>query len=185
MARIYTKTGDDGTTGLLYGGRVSKSDDLVETCGDIDEAVAALGVARAGCTDTAGDMARILLRLQREMFVVAADLATNPRQRHRLVLGESSVSPEMVDDIEQTIDAMVSERPLASVFVVPGTTSTEAQLDLARGITRRAERHAIKARTAGRLVADDVLRYLNRVSDLLYVIARNSVGDAEEPRSHD
>jgi cob(I)alamin adenosyltransferase len=136
MARIYTKTGDDGTTGLLYGGRVSKSDELVEVCGDIDEAVAALG-------------------------------------------------PEMVGGIEQTIDAIVSERPLGSVFVVPGTTSTEAHLDLARGITRRAERHAIKARTAGRPVDDHVLRYLNRVSDLLYVIARHSVGDAEEPSSHE
>jgi cob(I)alamin adenosyltransferase len=185
MARIYTKTGDDGTTGLLYGGRVSKSDELVEVCGDIDEAVAALGVARAGCGDTDRDLAAMLLRLQREMFVVAADLAANPRQRQRLVSGESSVSPEMVGGIEQTIDAIVSERPLGSVFVVPGTTSTEAHLDLARGITRRAERHAIKARTAGRPVDDHVLRYLNRVSDLLYVIARHSVGDAEEPSSHE
>jgi len=184
MTRIYTKTGDDGTTGLLFGGRVSKSDDIIEACGDIDEAVAALGVARAS-TETSSDLALLLLRLQRELFVVAADLATNPRQRQRLVRGKSSVSPEMVDRIEQTIDAMVSKRPLGSVFVVPGTTSTEAGLDLARGVVRRAERQVISAKLAGRHVDDNVLRYLNRLSDLLYVIARNAVGDIGEPPSHE
>ena len=183
MTRIYTKTGDDGTTGLLYGGRVSKSDDLVEACGDIDETVAALGVVRAS-TEARGDLAGLLLRLQRELFVVAADLAANPQQRHRLVPGKSSVTPEMVNGLEQTIDALVFQRPLRPVFVVPGTTSTEAALDLARAVVRRAERHLIRAMVTGRTVNDHVPRYLNRLSDLLYVIARHEVGDVEEPASH-
>lgn len=183
MARIYTKTGDDGTTGLLYGGRVSKCDDLVEACGDIDEAVAVLGVVRANTKSS--ELTKVLLRLQRELFVVAADLAANPRQRQRLVAGTSSVSAGMVSGIEQTIDAMVSIRPLRTVFVVPGTTSTEAGLDVARAVVRRAERHVIRARVAGRRVDDDVLRYLNRLSDLLYVIARQAVGEVMEPASHE
>lgn len=81
--RIYTKTGDDGTTGLLYGSRVSKDDEVVEVCGEIDEAVATLGAARAAGLKP--EAARLVLRVQRELFALGADLAANPRQRHRLV----------------------------------------------------------------------------------------------------
>lgn len=140
-ARIYTKTGDDGTTGLLYGGRIRKSDDLVAAYGAIDEAVAALGLARAACADPA--TAETLLRLQRELFVVAADLAANRRQRHRLVAGQSQVTAEMVDALERTIDELVEERPLRPVFVVPGSTIAEAAIDLARTVVRRAERQTV------------------------------------------
>lgn len=213
MARIYTKTGDDGTTGMLHGGRVGKSDDVVEACGDIDEAVAALGLARAGCAAAGcastgcastgcastgcastgcastscdeGGMAELLLRLQRELFVVAADLATNPRQRARLVAGESCVSAAMVAALEDTIDALVAERPLRPVFIVPGSSVTEAALDLARTITRRAERHVIRVQVGGRPVSDDAQHYLNRLSDLLFVLARRAAGDVEEPASHE
>ena len=94
-SRIYTKTGDDGTTGLLYGGRVSKGDELVDAYGDIDEAVAALGAARAAGLEP---------RLQRELFAVAADLAASPRQRNRLVPGISLVTAEMTADVEQLIE---------------------------------------------------------------------------------
>ena len=182
MPRIYTKTGDDGTTGLLYGGRVAKSDALVDAYGDIDETVAALGVARAGCPDRA--LSESLLRLQRDLFVVAADLAANPRQRHRLVPGQSCVTAEMVDALERSIDALVAEHPLRPVFVVPGSTATEAALDLARAVARRAERHIIAATGAGRPVNDEVVHYLNRLSDLLYVLAREAAGDVDEPPSH-
>ena len=183
MARIYTKTGDDGTTGLLHGGRIAKSDDLVDAYGDIDEAVSAIGVARAGCADAA--LAELLLRLQRELFVLAADLAANPRQRQRLVDGQSRVTAEMVHRLERHIDSMFAERPLRPVFVVPGATSLEAAVDLARTVVRRAERHVIRAARAGHDVSADVTRYLNRLSDLLYVIARQVAGDDEEPASHD
>jgi cob(I)alamin adenosyltransferase len=183
MARIYTKTGDDGTTGLLYGGRVNKGDELVEVFGDIDESVATVGIARANCPDEL--LAYLLLGIQRELFVVAADLAANPPQRHRLVPGKSMVTAEMVDALEQSIDALVTQRPLRPVFVVPGSTPAEAAIDFARAVIRRAERHVVRARAAGHLISGDVLGYLNRLSDLLYVIARQSAGAASEPASHD
>jgi len=175
-SRIYTKTGDDGTTGLLYGGRVSKGDELVDAYGDIDEAVAALGAARAAGLEP---------RLQRELFAVAADLAASPRQRNRLVPGISLVTAEMTADVEQLIDDLIAERPLRPVFVVPGATQAGALLDLARAVARRAERHAVRARACGRPVGDEVLRYLNRLPDLLFVLARHAAGSTEEPASHD
>lgn len=183
MARIYTKTGDDGTTGLLYGGRTNKSEDLIEVFGDIDEAVAALGIARADCHDQ--PLADLLLRIERELFVVAADLAANPRQRQRLSPGTSQVTAQMVDALERDIDALVTQRPLRPVFIVPGSTSNEAAIDFARAVTRRAERHVVRARVAGHAVSSDALRYLNRLSDLLYVIARQAAGTDNEPASHD
>ena len=103
-SRIYTKTGDDGTTGLLYGGRVSKGDELVDAYGDIDEAVAVLGAARAAGLEPR--LSGMVLRLQRELFAVAADLAASPRQRRRLVPGISLVTAEMTDVVEQQIDAL-------------------------------------------------------------------------------
>ena len=182
-SRIYTKTGDDGTTGLLYGGRVSKGDELVDAYGDIDEAVAALGAARAAGLEPR--LSELVLRLQRELFAVAADLAASPRQRRRLVPGISLVTAEMTAGVEQIIDDLAAERPLRPVFAVPGTTQSGAMLDLARTVVRRAERDAARARAYGRPVAGGVLRYLNRLSDLLFVLARHAAGDAGEPASHD
>lgn len=183
MTRIYTKTGDDGTTGLFHGGRVSKGDELVDAYGDIDEAVAALGAARAAGLEPR--IAEVVLRLQRELFAAAADMASNPRHRDRLVPGISLVTPEMTAGIEALIDDLVAERPLRPVFVVPGTTQAGALLDLARAVVRRAERHAVRARSGGQPVGDDVLRYINRLSDLLFVLARHAAGEAGEPASHD
>ncbi|GAA1626045.1 cob(I)yrinic acid a,c-diamide adenosyltransferase [Georgenia ruanii] len=182
-SRIYTRTGDDGTTGQFLGGRVSKADPLVEACGDVDETVALLGVARAGCTDP--ELADLLLRLQRDLFVVGADLATHPERRHHLTDTVSRVTPEMVADVEALIDRLVAERPLRPVFVVPGATPLSAAVDHARTVARRAERHAVGARTGGRAVSATALEYLNRLSDLLFVLARRAAGDAEEPASHD
>lgn len=126
-----------------------------------------------------------MLRLQRELFVVAADLAASPRQRRRLVPGISLVTAEMTAGVERQIDDLVAERPLRPVFVVPGTTLAGTMLDLARAVVRRAERQAVRTRACGRPVSDEVLRYLNRLSDLLFVLARHAVGDAGEPASHD
>jgi cob(I)alamin adenosyltransferase len=183
MSRIYTKLGDDGTTGLLYGGRTSKGTDLMDAVGDIDEAVSALGVARACCTDQ--PRSELILGLQRDLFVVAADLATNPAHRDRLQRGISLVDPSMVVRLEELIDSLTSEQPLRPVFVVPGTTQVEAAVDLARTVVRRAERHTVQAQAQGCLVTDEVLRYLNRLSDLLYVVARQALEGAEELASHD
>lgn len=110
MPRIYTKTGDDGTTGLLYGGRVSKSDPAAEAYGTTDEAVAALGLARALCEDEA--LRQDLLALQRELFVVGADLATNPKKRKKLTPAVSLVTPAMVKRLEGRIDDLVAAHPL-------------------------------------------------------------------------
>lgn len=181
--RIYTKTGDDGTTGRFLGGRVSKAEVLVEAYGDVDEAVAVLGVARAGCPDP--ELAGHVLQLQRELFVVGADLATNPAHRDRLEPGVSLVTEEMVTRLEGLVDRLVERRPLRPVFLVPGSTATSAALDHARTVVRRAERHAVAARAAGAEVSPLVVRYLNRLSDLVFVLAREAAGDAEEPVSHD
>ncbi len=181
--RIYTKTGDDGTTGLFLGQRVSKADVLVDAYGDVDEAVSLLGVARAACPP--GRIADLLFDRQRELFVAAADLATNPAHRDRLEPGVSLVTPEMVERLEGLIDVLVRERPLRPVFVVPGSNAASAAIDHARTVVRRAERHVVQSQAQGHDVADPVLRYLNRLSDLLFVVARHAAGDAEEPASHD
>jgi cob(I)alamin adenosyltransferase len=183
MTKVYTRLGDDGTTGLLFGGRVSKGSAIVGAYGTVDEAVAALGVARGSCTDPV--LGRIILRLQRDLFVVAADLAANPRARQELEARTSLVVPEMIADVEGTIDALAAQRPLRPVFVVPGATLCSAGLDLARAVVRRAERLAVEARADGHHVNDHALIYLNRVSDLIYVLARSAAGDEEEPPSHD
>lgn len=179
VTRIYTKTGDDGTTGLLFGGRLSKADSLVEAYGDVDEAVSALGVARAACADE--ELGALVLGLQRGLFVAAADLAANPRRRDRLEPGVSRVVPEQVDELEQTIDRLVAGRPLRPIFVVPGANAVSAALDLARTVLRRAERHAVRAAGEGHEVSPLVVAYLNRLGDLLYVLARHAAADAEPP----
>ena len=177
MPRIYTKTGDDGTTGLLCGGRVSKSDLATDAYGTTDEAVAALGLARSLCEDP--QLAADILLLQRELFVVGADLATNPKERGKLEPGVSLVTEAMVRRLERRIDDLVAERPLPDVFIVPGANPGSAALDLARSIVRRAERRVVELARAERDVNPEVRRYLNRLSDLLFVLARWQAGEGE------
>ena len=177
MPRIYTKTGDDGTTGLLYGGRVSKADPVPEACGTIDEAVAVLGLARAHTSDPT--LSNELLGLQRELFVVGADLATNPEGRARLEPGVSLVSPDMVARLELRIDQLVEDHPLPNAFIVPGANLVSACLDLARSTTRRAERRVVELRESDAVVNEEAFRYLNRLSDALFVLARVAAGEAE------
>ncbi|MEP7016530.1 MAG: cob(I)yrinic acid a,c-diamide adenosyltransferase [Actinomycetota bacterium] len=180
---IYTKTGDDGTTGRLFGGRITKDDLLIEACGDVDETVAALGVAREALKENP-ELSELVLGLQRHLFVVAADLSANPRARHLLTQEVSLVVPTMTDDLERTIDGLTARKPLRPVFIVPGASRASASLDLARTVARRTERHVIRVRAAGRAVSPEVVAYLNRLSDLLYVLARRAAGAAEEPVSH-
>jgi cob(I)alamin adenosyltransferase len=177
MPRIYTRTGDDGTTGLLYGGRISKADLATEAYGTIDEAVAALGLGRALTGEPA--LQEDLLLLQRELFVACADLAANPKERSRLEAGVSLVTEDMTVRLEQRIDTLVGERPLPDVFVVPGASPAGAALDLARGVVRRAERHVVALEEGGRAINPEVRRYLNRLSDLLFVLARWQAGGSE------
>ena len=177
MPRIYTKAGDDGTTGLLYGGRISKADPATEAYGTTDEAVAVLGLARALTEDPA--LADRLLSLQRQLFVVGADLATNPDERGKLQPGVSLVTAENVDGLEVWIDELVTAHPLPNAFVVPGANPVSACLDVARSVVRRAERRVVELREGGAEVNDAVVRYLNRLSDLLFVLARVAAGETE------
>jgi cob(I)alamin adenosyltransferase len=177
MPRIYTKTGDDGTTGLLFGGRVGKDDLVTEAYGTTDEAIAALGLARALTHDET--IAADVLGLQRALFVVGADLATNPEERDRLEPGISLVTDDMVGALEAQIDAFVAERPLPQVFIVPGANPASAAIDLARSIVRRAERAVVALERADRAPNPAVRVYLNRLSDLLFVLARRQANEDE------
>lgn len=168
--KIYTKKGDQGTTGLLYGGRVPKDDVRTDVYGTLDEVVSALGVARAG--GLVGRVEDIVIRLQREMFVVGAQLATAEDNRQKLKEGVSRVTPEMTVQAEVDIDALIAEHPLPDEFILPGESPGSAGLDLARSIARRAERLAVRMDRAEMVGDPEVLRYLNRISDLLFVLAR-------------
>lgn len=170
--RIYTKTGDDGTTGLFYGGRLSKDDLRVEAYGSSDEAVAALGVARAALVEPG--LRATILRLQRELFVVGAELAT-ARENHGKLSAEkgTKVTSAMVDALESLIDDYEARTAMPAEFVIPGETPASAALDLARAIVRRAERRCVALARAGELADGEVVRYLNRLADLLFVLARH------------
>ncbi len=183
MADIYTRLGDDGTTGLLFGGRVSKADALIDAVGTLDEAVAALGLARASTADE--ELAAGILEVQRGLFVAGADLAANPRGRAQLVVGISLVTDAMISRVEEMIDLRVAAHPLRPVFLVPGANLPSASLEVARTVVRRAERRLVACQGEERVPNDRILPYLNRVSDLLYVLARWAAGDDEEPVSHD
>ena len=173
--QIYTKKGDDGTTGLFYGGRVSKADLGPEAYGTVDEAVSALGVARAATSEPA--IADEILRVQRELFVVAAELATAPSSRSKLVDGVSRTTAAMVEALEGAIDSVVDDVGMPTEFVVPGGTPTAAALDVARTVVRRAERRAVAYAEAGGLDDSEVVRYLNRLADYLYMLARAAETD--------
>jgi cob(I)alamin adenosyltransferase len=181
---IYTRTGDDGTTGLLFGGRVPKDHAAPAACGDVDEAQAALGMARAlaataratpsGRPPAAGpDLAEMVVGLERDLWVLMAELATSPDNRHKLVPGRTLVTAEMVSALETLIDDVTGRFPAPREFVLPGQTPVSAALDVARTVVRRAERTALAAAADGSLTVP----YLNRLSDLLWALARWQEGD--------
>jgi cob(I)alamin adenosyltransferase len=176
--RIYTKKGDDGTTGLLFGGRVRKDAPQIELNGTVDEAQAALGLARAE-TDPAGELNALLVEIERGLWVLMAEVATAPEHRHKLKAGVSAVTEAMVDGLEARIDEIERQRPTPTEFLVPGQNRTAAALDLARTIVRRAERHAIVLEQEGSMV----VTYLNRLSDLIWMLARAAEHDHLEARS--
>jgi cob(I)alamin adenosyltransferase len=178
--RIYTRKGDDGSTSLWYGGRVAKTDLRTEAYGTVDEANAALAVARALCGDVDPAMADDLLRLQRELFVVGAELATAPGAAERLQDGVSRITDQMVEALEPVIDRYMDQVDLPPQFVIPGGTLLSAQLDVARATIRRAERRVVALRDAGGLASEAVLRYLNRASDLAFALAR--FADVDDPK---
>ncbi|OGN81037.1 MAG: ATP:cob(I)alamin adenosyltransferase [Chloroflexi bacterium GWC2_73_18] len=179
---VATGRGDDGTTGLLYGAaRVGKDDPRVEAYGTVDEAVAALGVARADLglkhqygtlPPSLGWMGDLLLRLQRELFVVGAELAADPAAADRLEEGTSRVGAEMLEGLETILADLERHVTMPREFVVPGETRLSASLELARTVLRRAERRAVALQRDGQLPGGWLVPYLNRFADLLWVLAR-------------
>ncbi len=179
---VATTRGDDGTKGLLFGGaRIGKDDPRAEAYGTVDEAVAALGLARANLgvkrrvgtlPAGLGGLAPLILRFQRELFVVGAELATNPDAWDRLEDGRTRVSETMVRDLEHDLVELEAHIEMPKEFVVPGETPTSAALELARTILRRAERRAVALQREGLVPGPTLIPYLNRLADLVWVLAR-------------
>ena len=172
MLKIYTRTGDDGTTGLLFGGRVAKDAPLMQITGTVDEAQAAMGLARAE-SESGSELDGLLTRLERELYVLMAEVTTDPSHRSKLVAGKTLVTEEMVTALEVQIDDLISRVSMPTEFVIPGTNRISAALDLSRTVVRRAERLLVASPIEGSLVG----RYLNRLSDLLWALARCTEGE--------
>lgn len=167
--KIYTKKGDDGTTGLLYGGRVLKNSFRVELNGTVDEAQAALGLARAiGVQNKA--LQEILISIERDLWVLMAEVATLPKARAKLVPEASLVTIAMVERLEARIDSVSALFEMPTAFVVPGSNLLSASLDVARTVIRRAERGCVDFLSD---VPETIVgQYLNRLSDLIWTLAR-------------
>lgn len=186
---IYTRTGDDGTTGLLYGGRVRKDDPRPAAYGDVDEAQSAIGLARAHASaavpggahvaDDADELVQILIGIERDLWVAMAELATAPGNRHKLSAGTTLVTQDMVAALEDAIDDITGRFEPPQEFVVPGETVVAAHLDVARTVVRRSERAALAAADEGSFVVP----YLNRLSDLMWALARWQEGTSRPTRS--
>ena len=177
--KIYTKKGDDGTTSLWYGGRVEKNGLRTDAYGTLDEACSALGVARSLCGEGQDELAADILALQNELFVAGAELATAPEAADRLEDGVSRITAEMTDALDAEIDKYMARVDLPPKFVIPGGNQISAQLDLGRTILRRAERKVVSIQQAGELASTEIMRFLNRASDLCFAMAR--FADLEEP----
>jgi cob(I)alamin adenosyltransferase len=176
--KIYTRKGDDGTTGLWYGGRVPKFSGRPEAYGSVDEAAAALGLCRSAA-ERGSELYEDILRVQNELFVAGAELATAPEAAGRLEPEVSKVTTEMVARLESDIDRYMDRVDLPPKFVIPGGTELSARLDVARAAVRRAERRVSALHDEGDLADETVLIYLNRLSDALFAMAR--VADEPEP----
>jgi cob(I)alamin adenosyltransferase len=179
--KIYTRNGDDGTTGLYFGGRVEKSSDPIEVNGAVDEAQATLGWARS-LSESGGRLNELLITVERDLWVLMAEVATSPDNRHKLTAEKSLVTSAMIARLESEIDGLSDEIEMPKEFVVPGENTLSAALDVARTVIRRAERIAV-----GYPLEDSlVIAYLNRLSDLAWTMARYAEGSQHRTaRRHD
>jgi cob(I)alamin adenosyltransferase len=179
LTKIYTRTGDAGTTALGSGERVPKTDTRIEAYGTVDETNAAIGMARAMLAEDQQDVAAMLARIQNDLFDLGADLCVpdrgGPPSRARLRIKDAQTVR-----LEQEIDAMNAEMaPLAS-FVLPGGSKAGAALHLARTICRRAERRIVRLKLEGEPVSDEACRYINRLSDHLFAASRYVNGKGKD-----
>jgi len=164
MSSFYTRSGDSGTTGLLGEGRVSKSDVRMEALGGLDEATAALGLARATCQS--GRIAPVLLETQRDLYKIMAEVAATPENAARF----RQIDAARVAWLEAQIDALSQEVTIPQEFILPGDTPGGAALALSRAVVRRAERRVVELRESGLLENVELLRYLNRLSSLCFLL---------------
>lgn len=176
MAKVTTKTGDGGYTGLLGPQRVAKYDPRIEALGLVDEATSALGLARASTPDPR--VAALIIEQQRRLYVLMAEIAT-PSGRTAPV-GQAITAAD-VARLEEVTDELKREVTIGNQFIIPGNSVVGAALDLARTVVRRAERFVVQMRHRGVLESDEVLRYLNRLSDMLFVLARYVERGASQP----
>ena len=179
LTKIYTKTGDDGTTALGSGERVPKTAARIEAYGTVDETNAAIGMARLMLGPDQLDVAAMLARVQNDLFDLGADLCV-PDRGEPLPYTPLRIKDAQAERLEREIDAMNSEMaPLAS-FVLPGGSNAGAALHLARTICRRAERHIVRLKLEGEPVSDAACRYINRLSDHLFVASRYVNGKGKD-----
>ena len=169
MTKIYTRTGDDGDTGLFGGGRVSKSHPRVAAYGDVDELNAAIGMARA--VELMPRIDEVLVPIQRDLFALGALLATPDHAKMKKQLEKASIDDQRIADLEHAIDEGDRELLPLNSFIIPGGSAKAAALHVARTICRRAERHVI-ALPKQEAIPQIVIVYLNRLSDLLFTLAR-------------
>src|SRR3984893_7210175 len=167
MAKVTTGTGDTGYTGLLGEQRVPKYDPRPDTFGTVDEATSALGLARANSTDP--KVKEIIYKIQQELYLLMGELATLPENYAKMGLQMTVAHVQRLEEIEETLKGEVE---IPNKFIIPGDTPTGAALDLARTIIRRAERMAVKLLHDGVIQNGEVVRYLNRLSDLIFILAR-------------
>jgi cob(I)alamin adenosyltransferase len=168
--KTFNKKGDSGETSLLYGERVPKSHLRCEAYGTIDEAVSALGLARQFCKPQVND---IILSLQQELFIVGSELATPAEHYTKLSQKKKVVTPDMVNRLEVLIDEVEAQVKMPEAFIIPGECGVgAATLDVARTVVRRAERRINSLRESGVDVNDQILRYINRLADLIFTLAR-------------
>ena len=167
--KTFNKKGDEGETSLLFGIRTTKSDPRCEAYGTIDEAVSFLGLAKNFCQPEVRD---IVTSLQRELFIIGAELATPLERYQNLVAKGKTVDLEMVQRLEELIDEFEGRVEMPHEFIIPGASLGSATLDIARTIIRRAERRAVSLKQEGKLKNEKVLAYLNRLADLIFTLAR-------------
>jgi cob(I)alamin adenosyltransferase len=168
--KTFNKKGDLGETSLLYGGRVPKNSPRPEAYGSVDEAMSALGLARALCKRAR--VKEIVYAVQKDLSILSAELATAPEHYDQLQKHGWVVTAEMVDKLEEWIDELEAQITMPNAFVIAGATAGSGALDLCRSIVRRAERGAVGLRRDNMIANDNVLAYLNRSADLLFTLAR-------------
>jgi cob(I)alamin adenosyltransferase len=167
--KTFNKKGDKGETSLLFNARVPKSDPHCEAYGTIDEAVATLGLARA--MSRKQRVQHLLLNIQKDLFILAGELATPMEAYGEFVRKYPVITAQKVQDLEDLIDELEKEVEMPGEFVIPGDSAGSAAVHMARAVVRRAERRVVDLQQRGQLPNQELLRYLNRLADLLFVLA--------------